>query len=233
MLNQTILLKQQQRLQKLSSGDYGNLEDWMYIEAFNKAYSDWIRRQLEGINQEKVTAEGSIKRIDDLQFLLTDPTTLVLTPNDEYYSAPIPANYLGWCRVTVYGKDDCCPERKFMNFISREADVDINIQDIGKQPSFEWATTFSTLANGLVKIYTANKFTISQALLVYYREPIFIEIAGIANPYTGAVSTVDVLCEAPDNVIEVIIEESCGILARDIKSYQEAQMNYQAADKNT
>lgn len=233
MLNETILLKQQQRLDKLGSGDYPNVEDWMYIEAFNKGYSDWLRRQLEGINQEKVTAEGSIKRIDDLQFLLTDPTALVLTAADEYYSAPIPTNYLGWCRVTVYGKDDCCPERKFATFIGREATADIDMQDIGKQPNFDWATTFSTLANGQVKMYTNNKFTISRAFLTYYRIPVFIEIAGVANPFTGVVSTISVLCEAPDNVIEVIIEESCGILARDIKSYQEAQMNYQSADKNT
>ncbi len=188
---------------------------------------------MEGINQEKVTAEGSIKRIDDLQFLLTDPTLLTLTAADEYYSAPIPTDYLGWCRVTVYGKDDCCPERKFMNFISKEVDVDINIQDVGKQPSFEWATTFSILANNQVKVYTGNKFTITQALLTYYRKPVFIEIAGVVNIYTGVTPTVSVLCEAPDNVVEVIIEESCGILARDIKSYQEAQMNYQSADKNT
>lgn len=233
MNNNLILIKQQQRLDKLSSGDYGNLEDWMYIEAFNKAYSDWVRRQLEGINQEKVTAEGSIRRIDDLQFLLTDPTTLVLITNDLYFSAPIPDNYLGWCRVSAMGKDICCPERKFIVLIGTEADADINLQDSGKQPNFKWATTFATLVNGKVKIYTNNEFDITSALLTYYRVPVFIEIAGVANPFTGTVSTADVLCEAPDNVIEVIIEESCGILARDIKSYQEAQMNYQSADKNT
>lgn len=233
MTNELILIKLQQRLDKLSSGDYGNLEDWMYIEAFNKEYSDWIRRQMEGINQEKTTAEGTLKRIDDLQFLLTDPTSLTLTAEDILYSAPLPDNYLGWCRLSVYGKDECCPKRKLVVFIDREADIDINLQDSGKQPSFQWATTRATLSNNKVKIYTNGEFSITDADLTYYRVPQFIEIAGVANPFTGAVSTVDVLCEAPDNVIEVLIEGAAGILARDIKSYQEAQLSTASADRNT
>lgn len=233
MTNELILIKLQQRLDKLSSGDYGNLEDWMYIEAFNKEYSDWIRRQTEGINQERVTIEGTLKRIDDLQFLLTDPTPLVLTAEAILYSSPLPGNYLGWCRLSVQGKDDCCPARKFVVFIDREADIDINLQDSGKQPSFQWATTRATLANNKVKIYTNGEFAVVAADLTYYRVPQFIEMAGVANPFTGTVSTVDVLCEAPDNVIEVIIEGAAGILARDIKSYQEAQMNTASADRNT
>lgn len=233
MTNELIILKLQQRLDKLSSGDYGNLEDWMYLEAFNKEYSDWIRRQTEGINQERITIEGTLKRIDDLQFLLTDPTPLTLAAGDTFYSAPIPSDYLGWCRISAYGKDDCCPERKLMVFIDREADIDINLQDSGKQPTFQWATTRATLGNNKIKIYTNGEFTISRAELTYYRIPVFIELAGVANPFTGTVSTATVLCEAPDNVIEVIIEGAAGILARDIKSYQEAQMNTMAAERNT
>ncbi len=233
MTNELILIKLSQRLDKLSSGDYGNIEDWMYIEAFNKEYSDWIRRQIEGANQEKVTIEGTLKRIDDLQFLLTDPTPLTLTAENILYSAPIPDNYLGWCRISAFGKDECCPARKFIVFIDREADIDINLQDSGKQPSFQWATTRATLSNNKIKIYTNGEFIITDADLTYYRIPLFIEMISVANPFTGVVSTVDVLCEAPDNVIEVIIEGASAILARDIKSYQEAQMNTAAADRNT
>jgi hypothetical protein len=51
MLNQTIVLKVKQRLNKLDSQDYDNLETWQIIEAFNKAQVGWCRRNLHGINQ--------------------------------------------------------------------------------------------------------------------------------------------------------------------------------------
>ena len=36
MLNSTIIIKVKQRLNKLDSQDYDNLETWQIIEAFNK-----------------------------------------------------------------------------------------------------------------------------------------------------------------------------------------------------
>ena len=46
-----IPIKIKERLNKLSSNDYDNLECWQFIEAFNKAQLDWSRANLHGGNQ--------------------------------------------------------------------------------------------------------------------------------------------------------------------------------------
>ena len=50
MLNSTITIKMKQRINKLDSQDYDNIECWQVVEAFNKAQVEWSRRQLHGIN---------------------------------------------------------------------------------------------------------------------------------------------------------------------------------------
>jgi len=77
MLNSTLVIKLKQRLNKLDSQDYDNIECWQVVEAFNKAQVEWARRQLHGINVVKEGDEGSTRRKDDLQVLLTD-TSLIL-----------------------------------------------------------------------------------------------------------------------------------------------------------
>ncbi len=232
MTNETIVIKLEQRLNKLSSADFGNVENWMYIEAFNKGYISWIRRQLEGINQERTGAESTTRRIDDLQFLLSN-TPVAMTDGGIFWSGSIPDDYLQWCRISAYGIDECCPARPLIIFESIEADRDINLMDSGKQPNFEWATTFATLSSKTIRIYTNDLFDIQSAELAYYRVPLNIEIAGVANPYTGITSTTDVLCEAPDNVIEIIIDEAVAILAQDIADYSRAQSAAQNAEQTT
>ncbi len=45
MNNATIQLKIQQRLNKLASNDFDNIECWQIVEAFNKGQVSWCRRQ--------------------------------------------------------------------------------------------------------------------------------------------------------------------------------------------
>lgn len=235
MVNELIIVKLQQRLDKLSSLDYSNLETWMYIEAFNKGYISWIRRQLEGINQTRTGAESTTRRIDDLQFLLTTSPIITMINHTIYWSGPLPTNYLQWNRLSAQAISPCCPPRSLIIFESIEADRDINLMDSGKQPSYDWATTFATLSSSDINIYTNNLFGIGSAQLTYYRVPLYIQIAGVANPNdpTSAVSTIDVLCEAPDNVIEIIIDEAKEILATDIQNYQLANTGKISAEGTT
>ena len=72
MLNSTITVKVKQRLNKLDSNDYDNIETWQVSEAFNKAQVEWVRRQLHGNNIFKEGDEFSKRRIDDLQVLLRE-----------------------------------------------------------------------------------------------------------------------------------------------------------------
>ena len=93
MLNQTVILKVKQRLNKLDSQDYDNIEPWMILEAFNKAQVEWARRQLHGMNTLREGDEQSTRRKDDLQVLLiTEPITV--TERKLFYEGPLPEDYL-------------------------------------------------------------------------------------------------------------------------------------------
>ena len=84
MNNNTLLIKLKQRLNKLDSQDYDNIECWQGGEAFNKAQVEWCRRNLHGGNMYKEGDELSKKRIDDLQPLLIE-LSLTGTSNVTYF----------------------------------------------------------------------------------------------------------------------------------------------------
>jgi hypothetical protein len=235
MNNQTVITKLQQRLDKLASEDYQNIEVWMLVEAFNKAQMSWIRKQIEGINQTRSGAEGSIRKIDDLQFILTTvpQSQSSLTDYGIYWSFTLPADYFGWCRVSASAKTECCPTIPLRTiFESVEADRDINLNDNGKQPSFEWLTTFATVSNSEIKIYTNDLFDIQDVSLTYYRYPKNIQITGVTDVYTGEIPSVDVNCEATDQVVELMIDEAVSIISGDLKDYQRQQDITQTNERN-
>ena len=107
MLNSTITIKMKQRINKLDSQDYDNIECWQIVEAFNKAQVEWSRRQLHGINLVKEGDEQSTRRKDDLQILM-ETSQLPLADQDYYYSGTLPVDYLQWKRVDVFAKKGCC-----------------------------------------------------------------------------------------------------------------------------
>ncbi len=67
MTNNLVQIKIKERLNKLSSMDYDNIECWQITEAFNKAQREWFRRQVKGINMMKQGSEQTLSLIDDLQ----------------------------------------------------------------------------------------------------------------------------------------------------------------------
>jgi hypothetical protein len=231
MQNSVLSIKIKQRLNKLDSQDYDNIECWQIVEAFNKAQVEWTRRQLHGINIVKEGDEESNRRKDDLQILLnTQP--LSVSDQQVFYTGPIPANYLQWKRVDVYAKKDCCDNRRMTVYLAEEDNVNLLLRDKAKQPSFEWAETFATLKNNSVNVYTNNDFEIASAQLTYYRQPIKIQIQGCVDPYTGVQSTVEVQCEFKDDIVEVIIDEAVSILAGDIESGNQFSRGTETAERN-
>lgn len=231
MQNSVLSIKIKQRLNKLDSQDYDNIECWQIVEAFNKAQVEWTRRQLHGINIVKEGDEESNRRKDDLQILLnTQP--LSVSDQQVFYSGPIPANYLQWKRVDAYAKKDCCDDRRMNIYLAEEANVNILLRDKAKKPSFEWGETFATLKDNFVNIYTNQDFDIQSAALTYYRQPVKIEIQGCVDPYTGIQSTVNVECEFKDDIIEVIIDEAASILAGDIESGNQFSRGTDTAERN-
>lgn len=228
MDNLTIRLKVMQRLNKLSSNDYDNIQTWQIVEAFNKGTVDWCRRQLHGTNVSKTGDEQTKRRIDDLQVLLREQP-LDLKKQDCYFgSENWPDNYFEFKRVSFKANTDCCEKSKFVTYLAEEANVDMLLKDPLRNPSFEWGETFTTLANNVVKIWTNDTFSVSDAILHYYKQPRRIEILGTADPYTGVVSTQEVISEFKDDIVEVLIEETVKILSGDIESMG----SFQIADKS-
>jgi hypothetical protein len=231
MLNSVLSIKIKQRLNKLDSQDYDNIECWQIVEAFNKAQVEWTRRQLHGINAVREGDEQSNRRKDDLQVLLnTQP--LPVSNQQIFYSGEIPVNYLQWKRVDAYAKKECCDNRRMTIYLAEEANVNLLLRDKGKQPNFEWAETFATLKNNEVNIYTNNDFAIESAQLTYYRQPVKIQIQGCVDPYTGVQSPTNVECEFKDDIIEVIIDEAVSILAGDIESGNQFSRGTETAERN-
>ena len=231
MLNSTITIKIKQRLNKLDSQDYDNLECWAIVEAFNKAQVEWVRRQLHGINQVREGDEQSTRRKDDLQVLLnTQPLSTI--PGELYYSGSVPSNYLQWKRVDIKAGNDCCEGRPMVVYLAEEANVSVLLRDKSKKPDFEWGETFATLKDNRILIYTNNEFTIEEAKLTYYRQPRKIEILNCVDPYTNQASTANVESEFKDDIIELIIDEAVSILAGDIESPNQSGRGMQTAERN-
>ena len=231
MLNSTITIKMKQRLNKLDSNDYDNIECWQIVESFNKAQVEWTRRQLHGINLVKEGDEQSTRRKDDLQILL-QTFNLGLVNKEYYYTSVLPVEYLQWKRVDVYAQKECCDKRRMTVYLAEEGNLNQLLRDKSKQPNFEWAETFATLKGGNVNVYTNGEFIVQQADLVYYRQPIKIQINGCVDPYTSIQSTTEVQCEFKDDIIELIIDEAVSILAGDIESGNQFSRGTETAERN-
>ena len=231
MTNSVITVKMKQRLNKLDSQDYDNIECWQIVESFNKAQVEWTRRQLHGINATREGDEQSTRRKDDLQVLLVT-NGLNLFNKEYYFRGTIPTDYLQWKRVDVYAKKGCCDKRRMTVYLAEEGNLNQLLRDKAKQPNFEWAETFATLKGNGVNIYTNGEFEVQSSELIYYRQPIKIQIQGCVDPYTGVASVVEVNCEFKDDIIEVIIDEAVAILAGDIESGNQFSRGTETAERN-
>jgi hypothetical protein len=239
MTNNLLQIKIKERLNKLASFDYDNIECWQIMEAFNKAQLEWVRRQVHGANIFKEGDESSKMNIDDLQILQTDttdnPGAFTIVKKDGYYeSNTFPANYLYYKRVSVKSIATCCPSpRKMVVYLAEVADVDNLLRDNFKSPSARWGETFNTIAGNKMKIYTNNEFDLTQPVLFYYRKPKEVLITNCINPSTGGTIITEQLCEFKDDIVEILIDETCAVLAGDIESTLQYQRNKDNSNTNT
>jgi hypothetical protein len=232
MLNTAILIKVKQRLNKLASNDFDNIQNWQIIEAFNKGQVDWTRRNLHGLNTPREGDEQSTRRVDDFQVLL-GTTTLTMSDKQFYYEGDVPANYLQWKRLSGEATSECCPKPKRMIiYLAEQANRDELLRDVNKKPSYDWGETFATMEDNRIQVYTNELFVPVNVKLTYYRQPTRIEIAGVTDPYTGVPAPANVQSEFKDDVVEVMIDEAAKILAGDIESINQIQREGQSVESN-
>jgi len=234
MLNQTIQIKFRQRLNKIASEDYDNIECWQIVEAFNKAQVEWCRRNLHGNNMFQEGDENSTRRIDDLQVLLTNLPVTSVDNGNHIASTNFPdvTQYLEFKRVSVDATSECCPEPRSMTcYLTEEANIDLVLRDPLKNPNYEWGETVCTMANNVLRIYK-DDFNIVNPTLTYYRQPRLIQIEDCIDPYTGQASAADVQCEFKDDLVEIFIDEAVAIIAGDIADANNYSREMQAAERN-
>lgn len=226
MNNQTILTKFQQRLNKLASFDFDNIESWMILEAFNKAQLEFTRRSAN-------TGEVDKQNLGDIQILLTE---YKLKGNNDvlfYESDVLPKDMIAFNRISCQGFTKECKEpRDFKVYIGEESNLNELLNDPNRNPNFDWAETFATFFGNKIRIYTDNKFIVKNPILIYYKKPPFVKISGVFDLELGREATTDVECIFKDDVIELLIEEGCMILAGDIESFNQMQRNSQNIQRN-
>lgn len=228
----TTLLKIKQRLNKLDSSDYDNIQCWQIREAVNKAQLEWVRRQIHGVNLTKEGDEQTRMRIDDLQFLLTPISLSGVNSSEGYFETEsFPDNYLYQKRLKPYGSSTTCANFEFYGLYPiEEANVNDWYYDTNKEPSEEWAETFYTFIGNKTRVYTANKFTITKVDMIYYRKPKEFNINGCENVDGSA--GIDSALEFKDDVAELIIDNAASILAADIESLNQNQILKQNIEQN-
>lgn len=232
MDNNLLQIKIKERLNKLASFDYDNIECWQVAEAFNKAQLEWVRRQIHVTPNHKDSDESSKMQIDDIQNLLVSKP-IVATKQELYYETQLLFdNYLYFKRVSIKAEKECCPAKMFTVYLDETADVDNLLSDEFKSPSWEWGETFCTMQSNRIRIYTNDKFDIVDPVLTYYRKPRNVEFANCVNISTGALYTADVTCEFKDDVAELLVDATVAILAGDIESFNQMQVAQQRALNN-
>jgi hypothetical protein len=233
MNNNLLQLKIKQRLNKLASMDYDNIETWQIQEAFNKAQIEWVRRQVHGNNATKEGDEQTRQRIDDLQILLKTYKLEGKMYPTYFESDLMPIDYMSFKRVSVKAVSECCPEERVMDiYLAEEADADLIMTDNLKGPSFEWAESFCTLFGKKVRIYKTQDYTYTYPRLIYYRFPRDVEFLNSVNPENGKIYTANVTCEFKEDITEILIDEAAAILAGDIEASSQYQRGTQNAERN-
>lgn len=234
MDNNTLLIKLKQRLNKLDSQDYDNIQCWQFVEAFNKVQVDWCRRNLHGGNMYKEGDELSKRRIDDLQPLLRE-LSLTGKVTDQYFETdnfPVDT-YLEYKRVSTDATSACCIEPRSMTvYLAEEANVTLLLRDPLKDPNFEWGETFCTMLGNKIRIYKNKDFNIVNPVLTYYQKPTYIQIQGCVDPYTGEVSSVNVPCQFKDDLVEVLLDDTASLIAGDIENIYQQQRGQGSAERN-
>lgn len=232
MDNNILQIKIKQRLNKLASNDYDNLECWMIQEAVNKAQLAWFRRMIYALNSRRQGAEDSTGLADDLRILLKDHK-INYTTKDLYNEGTLPDDYLYYVRTDVMAKSDCCPERYITVYLAEEANMGVLLGSDTKGPNFEWAETLATLIGKKIRVYTNNEFSVTSMKLVYYRKPREVHFVGCMNPATGDSYSSDQTLEFKEDVSEIIVDEAVAILAADIESMTQYQRQTQSVQTNS
>jgi hypothetical protein len=226
MTIQLLQIKFQQRLNKLASQDFDNIESWQIVEAYDKAELQVVRDLLDGKTLKRDGQGSSLFSVTDLQPLITPNHTLNGTDQGDYFvSLPLPENFMQWVDVSVKAQSGCCPgeKRNLTCWLVPIEKKSLWEKDESFKASFYFAETFAYLASNQIHICQQDEFKVCEAVLSYYRLPRGIQIAGTISPSTGKMAIKDTLPELKDDLVELIIDQAVAIIAADTENWNQAQ----------
>ena len=187
------------RLNKLSSNNSQNIPYPQFIRTFNTAQLQWVE------DRYKID-ETSNTRIDELSILLKSQV-LSKSVKENYYETTKPDDYFHFKRL--YGSP--CN----INIIPvKEGDINNLIKSANWRPSKDWEETISTIVGNTIRVYKDDNFSLEDIVLVYYRYPLEVDIAGYVK--TDGTSSTDIDPEFKGSSLREILDFTVQILSGDI-----------------
>lgn len=229
-----ILSRIKQKLHKLDSKDFDNIQPTFMLAAYNESRLDWLRRNLIGTNISKSGDEGSKRRMEDFTQIMKLPQNLVVAKKEGYYlSQKLNDDFFAFKRLELKGTSNCCEGSiKMICYLVGESNVDIYLRDSDLSPNLEWGETFCTMNDNRLKIYTGDDFTIEDVKITYYRFPNIVEKANVYCLEKDLMSTTNVDCEFKKDLVSLFIDETVSSLAGDIESVAQNQLKQNKVETN-
>lgn len=220
MNSKIAIQRAKQGLEKFDTASYANFTNWDYEDAFNKALTDWYRKQDWGGNQRQEGEEASEMVSDDLQVFLTEKKLSVSNLKVYFDTFKIPENYRYYNRLSVYCSKGNCKKVLIPSTFIENANVDVYLSDWGKSPSFEFEQCFHVILGNKFRVYTNEEFKVDYVKLFYFRAPqkISCTLLNMENEW-----------EIKEDVAELVIDTAIKNLAGNIENVSA----YQLAEKRT
>jgi len=232
----SLLYKIDQKLNKLSTNEYQQIQLEDKILALNEGQIKLVKQKLDGgPTPSTLGLDAFRKRYEDLQKLIENyenhPLSLVPTnPQLNQFTADLtgitPA-YMFYIDSYVLANKGRCTDR--IIWINREltkhGDIPVYINNTHYKPSFEYQETFNNINTNQIMVYSDGTFTPTTLYLSYLRYPQYIDKAGYVH-FDGT-DSVDSDCELAlyleDELVDLVVE-NLAMYTENISAVQSAEV---------
>ena len=235
----SLLYKIDQKLNKLSTNEYQqiNLED--KILALNEAQIKLIKQKVDGFGTVSgLGLDAFKKRYEDIQKLIEnyEDHSLDLTLTNPllhqwtaYVDTLVP-KYMFYIDSYFLANKGRCTDR--IIYINKElvkhGDITVLINNTHYRPSFEYQETFNNINSNQISVYTDGTFTPTKLYLSYLRYPKYIDKEGYITINGDPSITQD--CELQtyleDELLDITVQ-SLAMYTENVSAVQSAQMRIQ------
>ena len=210
------------------------LEDILVF--LNQGQLSWIKSKIGENNIFKDGYEGTRKRIDDLQTLKVDDASLPLLKTTDVlykgYKADLKTlpDYMMYIMSHVGAQKEDCKAGLTVDLI-RQNDLSTLYFDANFSPSFEWRSTFATIGQDNIIVYTDETFELDNLYLTYLRYPQPIDAEGYIK-FDGS-DSVNKDCELPYYAKPDILNLASKFAAQSVDNQAQAAFAEDRSVKNS